>query len=94
MSKPVTNSPLLWDYANKKKPLKAWLDNKAYRSKNHDGGGKIKKPQVFSFTCSSVKGICQAKVHPRIGCAVHGSLEEAMKCTARSAAILASGEIQ
>ena len=61
------------------------------RRKSRDGGGKVRKPQSWVYGCNAVKGICPMKSHPRIGCAVHGTEEEAMKCTEKS---LAEGGIE
>lgn len=72
---------------------KSYMVNRAKRSgPRRDGGGKVKKPQTVLWACSAVKGICTQKQHPRIGCAVHGSKEEAERCNKRTADILAREE--
>lgn len=67
---------------------KSYLVNRANRGKNRDGGGKIRKPQKGLWACSAIKGICPQLPHPRIGCAVHGSKEDAERCIKRSQRIL------
>lgn len=59
------------------------------KGRSRDGGGKVKRPQTFLWACSAVKGLCTQKEHPRIRCAVHGSKEEAERCSKRSAQLLA-----
>jgi hypothetical protein len=68
--------------ASTEKDPHAWMKNQARGRR--DGGGKVKKPQTALWACSAVKGVCTQKPHPRIGCAVHGSKEEAERCNRRA----------
>lgn len=60
---------------------KADMEGRVRRERSPRSGES--KPQTYMWTCAAAKGYCIMREHPRIGCAVHGSKEEAEKCTAR-----------
>lgn len=58
---------------------KADMEGREKRKRSPRSGES--KQQTYLWTCAAAKGYCIMKEHPRIRCAVHGSKEEAEKCT-------------
>jgi hypothetical protein len=62
---------------------KADLEGRARREK--PSKSESSKQQTWVWACSGIKGVCQGRMHPRIDCAVHGTEEEAKRCSKKAA---------